>query len=631
MIDIKFLWLIFKKDLTEIIRNRRAFISGFLLPALFIPLLIFFQEGFFGIEKKEKPNLLIYDYTATSEQQKVIERINQDKRFITKIVVPKSTEKDNESNRYDVTIIFQNFDQKKETINIFYSSNLPDSDKLYKWLLEYLVNIYPDNIKVDNTNLSEENRSSSLNRNSESNALLLYPWMFILLGFAGAAFVSTEIFSGEKERHTLENLLTPLENRSKVLISKYLTVFFFSMVNLSCNIIFLILSKQFIGMGISSEEFKQIIQIYFLSLPILFVLSGILLTISIRSKTTHESKSMESIFFLLLSVTVIAFSYMDIDFQQYMSIIPFINITLLIRSISMQNFNVFNLCLYLLSCFGISLYLFRWNNRYIYTESVINTESQGFSLKRAQNTNSYFFIVVLLIYGLLNTIGQKWVNDQYNLGVLKSQLILFGLPGLVFYYLTDKEWMKTRLSKGIKLKWVVLVSVVSILLVFPLNFIQYQIYRIFFPHVLQFSHIDIEEAGNTIWQNILFLSIIPGICEEMFFRGYLLSVLKRLKVKQAIIFSALLFALFHQNYPDYAVLFSLGLWFGIIFYMTGSLYYSMMAHIINNSMVFVLSKYKFMENRDLNLRNTAIQFVIIIIIALILKQMRAIHIRERVS
>ncbi len=83
---------------------------------------------------------------------------------------------------------------------------------------------------------------------------------------------------------------------------------------------------------------------------------------------------------------------------------------------------------------------------------------------------------------------------------------------------------------------------------------------------------------------ILTIAIIPGLCEEYFFRGVLQKNFKLLlnNTHIAIILSALLFSAFHLQFYGFFPRFLLGVLFGYMFYWSGSLVYPVIAHTLNN-------------------------------------------------
>lgn len=81
------------------------------------------------------------------------------------------------------------------------------------------------------------------------------------------------------------------------------------------------------------------------------------------------------------------------------------------------------------------------------------------------------------------------------------------------------------------------------------------------------------------------VALIPGLCEEMFFRGAIQpALIKRFGPIPGIIITALFFGLFHAQIQQIIVFFFVGLYFGFLAYRTGSFLYPALAHIVFNGL-----------------------------------------------
>ena len=79
------------------------------------------------------------------------------------------------------------------------------------------------------------------------------------------------------------------------------------------------------------------------------------------------------------------------------------------------------------------------------------------------------------------------------------------------------------------------------------------------------------------------LVLVPAFCEELFFRGFVLSGLyTHYGPRWALFGSALLFAASHFNPWQFIPLFIFGLFLGALVYWTHSIYPALFAHAINN-------------------------------------------------
>lgn len=88
-------------------------------------------------------------------------------------------------------------------------------------------------------------------------------------------------------------------------------------------------------------------------------------------------------------------------------------------------------------------------------------------------------------------------------------------------------------------------------------------------------------SGNNIIQ-VIVLTIIAPIIEEMLFRKLIIDHTVVYGEKVAIFYSALTFALFHMNLFQFFYAFGLGLIFGYIYVKTRNIKYSIIIHLIVN-------------------------------------------------
>jgi uncharacterized protein len=82
---------------------------------------------------------------------------------------------------------------------------------------------------------------------------------------------------------------------------------------------------------------------------------------------------------------------------------------------------------------------------------------------------------------------------------------------------------------------------------------------------------------------LLFISLAPGLCEEILFRGYVQRrLLERWSPWAAILVTSVIFALFHIMPHGIAVAFPLGIWLGWLAWKTGSVWPGVVCHAFVN-------------------------------------------------
>ena len=105
---------------------------------------------------------------------------------------------------------------------------------------------------------------------------------------------------------------------------------------------------------------------------------------------------------------------------------------------------------------------------------------------------------------------------------------------------------------------------------------------------------------NNLLLNLLIVAAMPAICEEIFFRGFILTSFKNNKksYRGAIIFSGILFGLMHMDFIRVVPTSILGIAFAYAVCKTNSIAVSMFMHFLNNGFAVVVTHIssKFSDN-----------------------------------
>lgn len=103
------------------------------------------------------------------------------------------------------------------------------------------------------------------------------------------------------------------------------------------------------------------------------------------------------------------------------------------------------------------------------------------------------------------------------------------------------------------------------------------------PHMELIGDLLTSKTGFGLVAMVLLVSVLPGIAEELLFRGYLQSrLLKSWPPFAAIVVSAALFAAAHGDPMHAVAVFPIGIWLGIVAWRTGSLWPAILCHAYNN-------------------------------------------------
>lgn len=115
---------------------------------------------------------------------------------------------------------------------------------------------------------------------------------------------------------------------------------------------------------------------------------------------------------------------------------------------------------------------------------------------------------------------------------------------------------------------------------------------------LIFHNITAGSMANQVSYGLVMMlfttAILPGIVEELIFRGCVYSGLRKANPIKGIFLTALFFGLAHMNFQQFCYAFFLGLVFGLVLEATDSIFSTMLMHMLFNGasvgLTFLLSK-----------------------------------------
>lgn len=196
----------------------------------------------------------------------------------------------------------------------------------------------------------------------------------------------------------------------------------------------------------------------------------------------------------------------------------------------------------------------------------------------------YLFIGIILL-----TLGSYvQVKGLYS-GLLITEFIIILAPTIFYLKMRDYELKKVLRLNKISLKQALLVPII-VIFSYPIGVFLNYIMLIVLNHFGQVSPnpVPIPESGQEMLIGLIVVALSAGICEEVMFRGFIMKAYEKKGAKAAIMYSALLFGVFHFNIQNLLGPMFLGVLFGYIVYKTDSIFSSIIAHTSNNAFALVL-------------------------------------------
>lgn len=270
--------------------------------------------------------------------------------------------------------------------------------------------------------------------------------------------------------------------------------------------------------------------------------------------------------------------------------------------------------------------------------------------------SSYFFGLVFAASIIQSIIGDDGLSTVYNIRVsnIIQGLFLFLIPIIIYAALFADTKGQFLVKSSINKKTLLL----SILLIFCLQaFIEtVNHYNNLITLPESMTALDdffkqTKESGektlklvfadkslNSLFINILVIAVLPGIVEELFFRGCMQRSMQRVSdnVHVAIWMTAVIFSLMHFQLAGFFPRIILGAVLGYLYVWTKNIWIPIIVHIIHNATIVVVMQmfldtnfYKQISISDYSLSNagiaTLISFVASVGLMILIYKNRAGH------
>lgn len=201
------------------------------------------------------------------------------------------------------------------------------------------------------------------------------------------------------------------------------------------------------------------------------------------------------------------------------------------------------------------------------------------------HSNIFYLIVGILLF-LLGSIVQS--REIYS-GLLITEYIIILIPNIIYLKSKDLSLKEIFRLNNINVKqalYVIAITIFSYPIAVFANLIMVSILSLFGE--LSQSSAPIPDTLPLYIISLFVIAISPGICEEIMFRGTMMNAYENLSKRKAIIYSAVLFGVFHLNVQNLLGPIVLGIVFGIVVYKTNSIYSSMLGHAVNNGIALTI-------------------------------------------
>lgn len=459
--------------------------------------------------------------------------------------------------------------------------------------------------------LSVEVEDAASTEKKTGNLLgMILPMMMVVTVALGAFYPAVDLTAGEKERGTFESLLASPASKFDIVTGKFLAVFLLAMTTGLLNLASMgatmgVVASQIQSAqdGVLPEGFRIPIHAFLVVLiamvPLALFIASVMMSVAVFARSFKEAQNYVSPVFILLLLPAVGAGIPGVKMTVMNQFIPIYNVTLLFKGLMTGQAGVEHVFAVFLSTSAYALLGVVFAAWLFQREDVVLSEERGIPLRlrrsaftpRAHLTPGvscalFVFTILLLFYAAIPL--QMWNMD---VGLLLTEYGLLLLPAVFIpWYLKSKlkTTLRLRMPSVAGLLGAVLLSLSALVIVVKLGESVMPA-----PEEMATEAEAIFESGKSLpgflW--LLFLiALTPAICEEVLFRGAILSGLRpRLGPWLSILVVGLLFGLFHLSVYRLVPTAVLGMALTYLAVRTDSILPGMVMHALNNGLAVCIA------------------------------------------
>jgi len=462
----------------------------------------------------------------------------------------------------------------------------------------------------------------------------ILPFVLLIWALTGAFYPAIDLCAGEKERGTLETLLSSPAERSEIVCGKLLTVMLFSVVTAVLNLINMAITGTFIigqlkqasgvsgAFELSAPPLSSACWLLLALLPVSALFSALCLALAALARSSKEGQ------YYLLPLVLVTMPLMmlpmapGVELNLGNSLIPITGVTLLLRKL-LEGGNAPVLPyvpIVIAVTLGCCLLAIRWAIDQFNKESVLFRESErldlGLRIKRMltdrRETPSVAAafacaaLILIIKFFMQAALPQSDGNSFFIVAaqIFIMQIVIIAMPALLMMLLLTRDWRKTLLLD----RWpgfaAILATLLLAVVLHPiLTWMSTLVPRIYpmNPEVARLAGKVSEALHNApnFWLPLVLIALLPAICEELAFRGFILSGFRHLGHKWwAIGLTAVFFGITHGILQQSLMAAVTGCIIGYVAVQTGSLTCCVIYHFAHNSLAFGYSSLQQMPTAD---------------------------------
>ena len=447
--------------------------------------------------------------------------------------------------------------------------------------------------RVAEADVSTEGEAAGLLLGRGLTALLL------LVVLSAGAVVATDSLAGEKERGTLETVLTTAAGRGEIVAAKHLAILTVALAVTVLQTASFLVSVGFrlvpLPAGLAAAFPPSVAGLVLvLVLPVASLAAAALLLVSGFAASYREAQLAFVPLFLLGLVPALAPFLPGLPLRSAILVVPVANVAVAVKELLVGSRDWLSMGIAWLVTAAAALLVGRAAVRALSEERLVvppardGAQALAGPERFAAHLPRWFAVMwaAVLLSALNRGAGDARGELLFNLLV-----VFLAVPALILraYRLDVREALALRMPRGAV--WL------AVAVGAPAGFLSgLAVYRCASalvpvpPALLERFGQALLPEGVPFWQTVLLLALLPAFSEEIVFRGLLLYGLRRLHPALLALTGAAVFALFHLSLFRLAPAAFVGLLLAALTLLTGSLFPAMAWHALNNACALLLAR-----------------------------------------
>jgi len=435
----------------------------------------------------------------------------------------------------------------------------------------------------------------------------ILPVLLILWSLVGAFYPAVDLCAGEKERGTLETLLSCPAARSEIVLGKLVTIMLFSSLTAVLNLLSVaatgpMMFSQLPGFGPPPALSPLWLGLALLPASALF--SALSLALAAFARSTKEGQ-----YYLmpLMAVTIplaVLPAAGGLELTLGNSLIPVTGLVLLLRAALEGNYwQVVQFAVPVLAVTsGACVLAIRWAVEQFHSEAVLFREGERLEVRlwlhhlredrgpTPTPAGAVFCGIVILMIHFFMSLHWAPPTDfgRFAVTVAVSQLVVILTPALLMTVVLTRSPRQTLLLQ--KPPWLALPAAVLLAIALhPAAHVLQKAVMHLYPlsDAMQEALAGLESLFAHVpwWQIVLVVALAPAICEELAFRGFIFTGMRNAGSPwRAIVVSAAFFGLTHGILQQALIACLIGVLLGWLAWRTNSLFPGMVFHLVHNAL-----------------------------------------------